>query len=110
MGSTSSSGATELASAVKKRIYIAWFLVIIAGVFDIGSAKATCVNGFVMECDGYDLVNIICGLVIILLTFKYWTNMGEAYAGTLPAKFGVVALDIVGVGVLISGFQGKCVC
>ncbi|GCL62555.1 hypothetical protein AQPW35_16360 [Rubrivivax pictus] len=95
---------------VKKRIYIAWALVVVAAVFDFGSSRATCVNGFVRECDGFDLVNIVCGIVIVALTFKYWKSLTDSYQSTLPAKLGVAFLDIVGVGVLVSGFDGNCIC
>jgi hypothetical protein len=94
----------------KRRLYVAWALVVVAFVFDFGSSEGICVNGFVQECNGFDLVNIVCGLLIVVLTFRYWETLSENYESTVPSKFGVALLDIVGIAVLISGFDGKCLC
>lgn len=96
--------------SAKKRIRWAWGFIILSRFFHFGASHAECVNGIVQSCEGFDLVKMICGLIAIALTFKFWGNLDELYEGTVRWKLGVAITDITGVAVLLEGFEGNCSC
>jgi hypothetical protein len=94
----------------KKRIRWAWGFIVLSRFFHLGTSDAECVNGFVRSCEGYDFVKIVCGIVAIVLTFRFWRNLNELYEGAVKWKLGVAVTDLAGVAVLLEGFEGNCSC
>jgi len=86
-----------------------WVLIIIASAIDWGYQSGRCSGGLVVECNGFDVVNLILAPIACYLLYKNWGLLTSEKAPQ-SKKWGAYGAATACVAVVAGGFYTNCSC